>query len=260
LTSANDRNFINSFARGLQLIMTFTKERSKLSLTEVARANEMNLPTARRYLHTLVQMGFIIKDKETQAFQLTPKVLRLGSWMLEAMGIRERLLPYMSAITKEWDITTHCAILEGVEIVTVERLRSTDVVNLDLTAGSRLPAYATSLGKAILAFLPLDEQKALVTRIGLKPLTPFTITGQKELLKELDGIRTRFYAVADQELTIGLKTMAVPIFDKKGTVEASFGVSYPVFRARENGLEDTLKEKLIEVMNHASPVINPNIA
>lgn len=253
MSNATDRNFINSFAKGLQLIMTFSKERPRLSLTEVAKANKMNLPSAKRYLHTLSQMGFVIKNEETQTFQLTPKILRLGSWMLQSMGIRERLLPYMNALTMEFNVTTHCAILEGIEIVTVERLRSSDVVNLDLTTGSRLPAYATSLGKAILAFLPPDEQKELISKIDFKPLTAFTITGKKKLLEELQDVHKRLYAIADQELTIGLKTMAVPIFDPKGIIEASFGVSYPVIRAQENGLEETLSRKLTEVMNQTSP-------
>lgn len=133
VTDPIDRNFIHSFANGLQLIMTFTKDRLKLSLTEVANANDMNLPTARRYLHTLVQMGFANKDEETQTFHLTPKVLRLGSWMLQSMLIRERLLPYMSALTRKLDITTHCARLNGNEIVTVERLRFSDVTNYSVT-------------------------------------------------------------------------------------------------------------------------------
>jgi len=252
MKGSTDRNFINSFAKGLTLIMGFTKERPRLNLTEVAKANQMNLVTARRYLHTLVQMGFVIKDEDTSLFQLTPKVLRLGAWLLQSMSIRERLLPHMNAMTKSWDVTTHCAVLEGTEVITVERIRSSDVVNLDLTAGSRLPIYATSLGKAIAAFLPGDMQRQLIAKIGIKPLTPYTITAKNELVKELKQIRTRYYAVADQELTVGLKTMAIPIFNQKGAVEASCGVSYPIMRASEKGLEAALKTELLEVMNRAS--------
>jgi len=175
--------------------------------------------------------------------------------MLQSMGLRERLLPHMSTLSKKWNITTHCAILEGAEVVAVERIRSSDVVNLDLTAGSRLPVYATSLGKAILAFLPLDEQKRVIAQIPFKALTPFTITRKNRFFEELADIRQRFYSVADQELTIGLKTMAVPIFNQQGAVEASFGVSYPAIRSREAGLEQTLIAKLIEVMNQTSPVV-----
>ncbi len=247
----SDRNFINSLAKGLGLIMHFSKERPNRSLTEIAKANDMNLPTTRRYLHTLTKLGFLIKDESAKTFQLTPKVLRLGSWLLGSMGIKERLLPYMTSIRNEWDVTTHCAIIEGREIVTVERLRSSDVVNLDLSAGSRLPLHATSLGKAILAFMSPDQQKKITEQLDLKALTPYTISDANLFLMELEKTKQRGYAIAVQELSLGLKTMAAPVFDSQGMVEASFGVSYPLTRAQENGFEEALIKKLFEIKNNA---------
>jgi len=244
-----DRNYINSLAKGLNLLMTFTKAQPKMSLTEVARRNNMNLPTTRRYLHTLVQENFLVKDDQNQIYQLTPKVLRLGSWVMETMGIREIVRPYMRAITKEYDVTTHCAILEDTEVVTVERLRSSDVVNLDITTGSRLPVYCTSLGKAILAFIGTQERDEICNRIEFKALTPYTITDRYMFIKELESTKARGYAIAVQELSLGLKTMAVPIFDKTKMVEASFGVSYPVTRSQEKDLEAKLIEKLLSIKN-----------
>jgi len=251
LTESNDRNFINSFAKGLQLIMTFTRERPKLSLTEVAKANDMNLPTTRRYLHTLTKLGFLIKDESINTFQLTPKVLRLGSWIIGSMGIKERLLPYMISIRNEWDVTTHCAIIEGKEVVTVERIRSSDVVNLDLSAGSRLPLHATSLGKAILAFMSPEQQKEIAEQLDFKPLTPYTISDMNLFLMELEKTKLRGFAIAVQELSLGLKTMATPVFNSEGIVEASFGVSYPLTRAQENGLEEALIKRLHEIRDNA---------
>ena len=95
-------------------------------------------------------------------------------------------------------------------------------------------------------------QRQLIADIGIRPLTPYTITAKNKLVRELKQVRTRYYAVADQELTLGLKTMAIPIFDRRGFVEASFGVSYPVMRASEKGLETALKTGLLAVMNRAS--------
>lgn len=251
MTDSNDRNFINSFAKGLQLITTFTKERSKLGLTEVAKANDMNLPTARRYLHTLTKLDFIIKDESTQTFQLTPKVLRLGSWVISSMGIKERLLPYLISIRNEWDVTTHCAIMEGNEIVNVERIRSSDVVNLDISAGSRLPLHATSLGKAILSFMSPEKQKEIAEQLDFKALTPYTITDMNTFLIELEKTKQRGYAIAVQELSLGLKTMAIPVFNSEEIVETAFGVSYPLNRAQENGLEEALIKRLFEVRDKA---------
>jgi IclR family pca regulon transcriptional regulator len=232
-------------------MMSFTKDRPKLSLTEVAKDNNMNLPTARRYLLTLKKLGFMIKDESTQTFQLTPKVLRLGSWVISSMGIKERLLPYMISIRNELDVTTHCAILDGNEVVTVERIRSSDVVNLDLSAGSRLPLHATSLGKAILAFMSPEQQKEIAKQLDYKTLTPYTITNMNQLSEELEKTRQRGYSIADQELSLGLKTMAIPVFNSKKIVEASFGVSYPLTRADENGFEEVLIQKLFEIKDNA---------
>lgn len=244
-----DREFVNSLAKGLNLLMCFTKDRPVWSLTQMARANQMSLPTARRYLHTFTKLGFMVKDETAKTFQLTPKVLQLGGWVFESMTIRNRLMPYMKSIRNDLDVTTHCAILEGNEIVAVERLLSSDVVNIDLSAGSRLPIHATSLGKAIVAFMGYGEQKKIASLLEFRPLTPHTITDVKSFLRDLKKTHSRGYAVADQELNIGLKTLAIPVFDKKGMVEASFGVSFPLSRTQEQGFEDRLIERLFEVRN-----------
>lgn len=243
----SDREFVNSLAKGLNLLMCFTKHHYSLSLSEVARANNMNLPTARRYLHTYTKMGFMVKDNATKTFQLTPKVLRLGAWVLEATGLKQRLMPYMTSIRNDYDVTTYCAVLEGRQVVTLDRIRSTDVVNLDLRAGSRLPLHATSLGKAIVAFMELKEQQKIAGQLNFKKHTPKTITDKDLFLAELQKTRQRGYAVADQELTIGLKTLATPIFDREGRVEAAFGVSYPFSRAQEPEFENTLINCLFDI-------------
>jgi IclR family pca regulon transcriptional regulator len=246
---STDRNFINSLAKGLNFLMTFSKHRPRMNLTELAKANNMNLPTARRYLHTLAKQGFVVKDEATGAFQLTPKVLRLGSWVMETMGIRERLLPYMNSITRKYNVTTHCAILEGTEAVTVERLRSADVVNLDLTAGSRLPLHATSLGKSLLAWMPQKERDAVLDRLQFTAFTPHTLTSREAFEADLEITKERGYSIAEQELSLGLKTMAVPIAGPNGLTEASCGVSYPITRAVDPGLEEALIRELLELQD-----------
>jgi len=246
-----DREFVNSLAKGLKLLMCFKESQRVWNLTEMARENDMNLPTARRYLHTFTKMGFMIKDETTKTFQLTPKVLRLGAWVINSMGIKQRLLPYMKAIRNDLDVTTHCSILEGNEIVALKRIRSSNVLNLDLGTGSRLPLHATAMGKAIVAFMDIEEQKKIAEQLDFQPLTPKTITEKDSFLTELQKTRERGYAVTDQELTIGLKTMGIPIFNTKGIVEASFGVSYPLSRAQKEGFENVLINRLIDVKKNA---------
>lgn len=242
-----DRDFVASFAKGLLLLSRFTRHQPAMTLSEVAKLNNLNLPTARRYLYTLKQMGFVFHDEQSKRYRLTSKVLCLGGWVLESMDLRTRLLPYLNNITKEMGITTSCGIIEGKEVVTIERIRSKDVVNLDLTAGSRLPIHATSLGKAIAAFLPQPELDALIEQLDFQNYTPYTKTDPKQFLKELIRIKQHGYACTDQELTLGMKSIAVPIFDKTGKVEASFGVSYPSHRPQTEAFEQILIERLLDI-------------
>jgi IclR family transcriptional regulator, pca regulon regulatory protein len=246
-TKSEDREFIGSLARGLAILSGFTPHKPALTLSEVARSHSLNLPTARRYLHTFKRLGYIFYEEESKKYRLTSKVLRLGGWLIESIGLRSRLLPYLNSITRELGITTSCAILEGSEVVTVERMRSPDVINLDLTAGSRLPIHATSLGKAIAAFLSRDELRELMAQIEFVRYTKYTKTNPKQFLEELKKTQKRGYATSNQELTLSLKSFAVPIFDKNAKIEASFGVSYPSHRSREEGLEKKILQRLLDV-------------
>lgn len=246
-----DREFINSLAKGLNLLMCFTKEHPAWNLSQIAKENDMNLPTAKRYLHTYTKMGFMTRDESDKTFQLTPKVLRLGAWIMGAMEIKQRLLHHMKSLRNDLNVTCHCAVIEGNEIIALERIRSSDVVNLDLSAGSRLPIHATSLGKAIVAFMEPGEQERIADRLDFKQLTAHTITDKKSFLNDLNRVKDRGYAIADQELSIGLKTMAVPIFDTNNHVEGSLGISYPLSRANEEGLEDLLIKRLFEISQNA---------
>ncbi|MCK5836070.1 MAG: helix-turn-helix domain-containing protein [Desulfobacula sp.] len=242
-----DREFVNSLAKGLTLLMCFTKNHPMWSLSKIAKANDMNLPTARRYLHTFTKLGFMIKDDTTKTFHLTPRTLRLGGWVIDSMGIKDRLMPHMKSIRNDLDVTTHCAILEGKELVAVDRILSSDLVNLDLSPGSRLPIHATSLGKAILAFMDILEQKQITGKIEFKQLTPHTITDVQSFLADLEKTKFRGYAISDQEVAIGLKTLAIPIFNQKGAVEAAFGVSFSLSRTLKKGFEDSLIERLFDL-------------
>ena len=254
----SDRDFVASFAKGLLLLSRFSRHQPAMTLSEVARLNHLNLPTARRYLYTLKKLGFVFYEDQSMGYRLTSKVRSLGSWVLESMDLRTRLLPYLSSITNEMDITASCAIIEGGELVTIERTRSKDVVNLDLTAGSRLPVHATSLGKAIAAFLPPAELDALIVQLDFLSYTPYTKTNPKQFRTELDQIRRQGYALTDQELTLGMKSIAVPIFDKNEQVEASLGVSFPCHRPQTEELEQVLIERLRDISVKTSKAAAPS--
>jgi IclR family pca regulon transcriptional regulator len=157
----------------------------------------------------------------------------------------------MIETTRELDVTTQCAMLDGTDIVFVDRVRSREVVNLDLTVGSRLPCYCTALGKAILAFLDRDKAKKIIDSLKFISHTPFTVSNREQFLEVLRETRERGYAINNQELTLGLKTIAAPVF-KDGLVEGAFGMSYPIHRVEENDLEQLFAERLKEIVRKVS--------
>lgn len=245
------RYFVNSLARGISILNTFSSNRPILSPTELAAANNLTLPTCARYISTLRDLGYIVQDPITKKCTLTPKILSLGFPFLKNMDLRARLLPYMVGITTELNVTSQCAMLDGEEIVFLDRVRSKEVVNLDLTVGSRLPCYCTALGKAMLAFMDKEEVRRLIDRIEFIPHTPHTITDKGLFEKTLRLTKRRGYSINDQELTLGLKTLAIPIF-KDGMVEGAFGMSYPIHRVEGNGLEKVFIKKLKDVVKRVS--------
>lgn len=247
-----ERWFINSLAKGLDCLTTFRHKRSGLTLSEVARANGMNLVTAKRYLMTLCSLGYLRLDERTKTYSLTTKVLRLGAWILETMDLRTRLMGYLDTLTSEFDVTTSCAILDGCEVVYLDRRRSSEVVNLDITAGSRLPIHSTSQGKAIAAFLDSAAQDRLLDQLDYQAHTRFTKTDRQQLLQELLETRERGYAISIQELSLGMNSMAVPIFDQMGKVEGSFGVSMPCGIFDREGLRTRLIPRLLKITRQAS--------
>lgn len=249
---ARPRYFIHSLEKGLSILNRFFPQRPDLTLSELARASGMTLGTTHRYLLTLKELGYLMQDPETKKYRLTPKVLTLGFSVLRSMDLRSRVLPYMINMARDLDATAQCAILEGTEIVYIERVRSSDVVNLDLTTGSRLPAYCTSMGKAILAFMDEKESRKLIGKMDLVPHTPYTITDAETLWKELQLTKQRGYAINNQELTLGLRTLAVPIFDEGRRVEAALGLSFPCHRTEGNNVEGVFVERLLEISEKVS--------
>ena len=246
------RHFIHSLQKGLSILTTFTPQKPDLTLSEIARVDHMTLATAHRYLLTLKELGYIEQGSGTKKYRLTSKVLELGFLVLKSMDLRTKVLPYMIQTTTDLGVTTHCAILVGTEIVYIERIRSSDITYLDLAEGFRLPAYCTALGKAILAFMDEKEREHVIQNMNLVSLTPHTITDKETLRKELELTRHRGYAIDSQELALGLRALAVPIFKEEQKVEAAFGISFPCHRTEGNNLEAVFVERLVEISRKIS--------
>lgn len=245
------KKFIQSLEKGLLMLRTFSAQRPDLSLSEISTATGMSPGTVHRYLYTLETIGYIKQAPDTKRYWLTPKVLGLGFAAFRSMDLRKRVLPYMIGVANDLNVTVQCSILDGHEILFIERVRSKSVVDLDLSAGSRLPAYCTSQGKTLLAFMDEETTREIIEKIEMVPLTPYTNTDKDLLWEELKQVRKVGYATNNQELREGLFAIAAPIF-KEGQVEAALGFSVPNNLIGKGNFKETLVERLLSITKKIS--------
>jgi IclR family pca regulon transcriptional regulator len=246
--SKNQRYFIYSLERGLRVLEAFSSERKHLSLSEVAQMTNMSLPTTTRYLYTLKDLGYLNLETTTNQYHLTTKTLSLGFEALNSMDIITKLRPYLMQLNREFNVTSQLAILDGMEIVLIERIRAKNVTNLELAVGTKMSAYGTSLGRAMLAYFDINRLQEYLKKVKFKRLTPYTITKKKELMDELEKTRQRGYAINMQEYSLGWGNFAAPVF--KGTeVEGAFGVAFPYYLTENKKFIESLTHKILEIAN-----------
>jgi IclR family transcriptional regulator, pca regulon regulatory protein len=223
--STTSRYFVQSLANGLKVLECFGKERDALTLMEVARSLEWTKASAYRYLATLTALGYLQMEEPSRRYRPTVRVLNLGHATLNALTFPELALPFLERISRRFNESASMAVLDGTEVVYVARAASTRRLATHIHVGSRLPAFCTSLGKVLLAFLPDAERESLLKRIAYKRFTPNTITDQRKLRRLLIQVRRQGYALNDQELDLGLRSCSVPVFGKQGEPLGAINVS-----------------------------------
>src|SRR5579884_443354 len=221
---SGDPAYSQSLERGLAILSAFTSGRPLLGVSELGREIGLNRSTTHRYVATLAMLGYLQQDIATKKYRLGPRVLDLGFSAINSMELREVAAPHLQALSDETGHTVNMAILDGTDIVYVERCRSSRAgqreIDLNLHVGSRLPAYCTSLGKVLLAHLPRDEQEAVLDRSELRRLGPNTLTARSALLAELKRVREAGLAINNEELAYGLRSIAAPVLSPTGIAAA----------------------------------------
>jgi len=218
-----------SLERGLAILSTFGSARPLLGVSDLSREVGLSRSTTHRYVSTLAALGYLQQDAETRKYRLGPRVLDLGFSAINSMELRHVSAPHLQLLSDSTGRTVNMAVLDGVDIVYIERCRSSRgerrEIDLNLHVGSRLPAYCTSMGKVLLAFLPADELKGALAGIRLAQRGPNTITAKAELQRELERVRTRGLAVNNEELAYGLRSIAAPVRAQTGEVVAAINVA-----------------------------------
>jgi IclR family transcriptional regulator, pca regulon regulatory protein len=220
---------VQSLERGLSVIRAFDAEHRELGLSEVARATGLTRAAARRFLLTLVALGYMHFDGGR--FSLRPRVLELGFAYLSSLSLPELAAPHMEQLVTQLNESSSISVLDDTDVVYVARVPTRRIMSITLAVGARLPAYATSMGRVLLAALPDGELDERLARIDVRALTPRTVKSRAELRKVLEQVRRQGYAVTDQELEQGLRSAAVPIHDASGATIAALNVSVHASRA-----------------------------
>lgn len=236
-------NFIQSLERGLAVINSFSQDHPSQTLSEAASRTGLTRATARRVLLTLAELGYV--DQQGRDFSLTPKVLDLGYSFLSSFRVVEMAEPYMEALVDEVKESSSMSVLDSHEIVYVARVPTSRIMTIALALGSRLPAYPTSMGRALLSGLSNDDLDEFIATTAFEPLTEHTITDPKHFRAVIDAVRETGYALVDQELEEGVRSIATPITNGRGEVVAALNLSCHASRVDVGRMRDEYRPKLL---------------
>lgn len=242
-------DFIEALARGLDVIKGFQPGRTSMSLSEVATAAGLARPTARRILLTLEELGYVRTDD--RGYRLTPRVLELGTAYVESLGLWDVARPHVEALVARTGASSSLAQLDGSDIVYVARVSVPKLIALRVDIGTRFPAAQTSQGKVLLAALSPAELEAALAVPSRAGLPPYIGRSTEQLSRELTEVRARGWALADEELAPGVRSVAVPVRDGSGAVRAAMNVTV---HAAETSTETLLQEYLPLLLRTAGDV------
>ncbi len=248
-----DAILVQSLARGLSVIRTFGREAQRQTLSEVAARAGLSRATARRFLHTLTGLGYASFDGKH--FALTPRVLDLGYAYLASTPLWEVAQPHMEKVTAKLHESCSVSVLEDSDIVYVARVPTERIMTVTLGVGTHLPAFATSMGRVLLAHLPPAQLERFFATARLERLTERTVTDPRELRAILREVAQRGWALVDQELELGVRSVAAPIRDAGGRVIAAMNASGHAARVTVAQMKREFVPVLLEAVHNVSATL-----
>lgn len=234
---------MGGFAKGLSVIEAFGASNEGLTIADIARLTGLDRATARRCVITLVHTGYATANG--RLYTLTPKVLRLSAAYLNA-PLPSLIQPSLENVAEKLHESCSASVLDGGEIVYIARAAQLRVMSIGLNTGSRLPAYCSSMGRVLLAALPEDEARERLEASDRIKRTEKTLTDIDDLLQELERVRRNGYAINDQELEVGLRSIAVPVYNMAGDVVAALNVGVQAARRSTKDLKTDILPILLE--------------
>jgi IclR family transcriptional regulator, pca regulon regulatory protein len=247
--------FVNSLNNGLLILECFTPIQSSLSLSETCKLTGLSKATVFRLLKTLSQQNYLRYDSRNRRYYLGPRVLSLGFAVLQGMEVREISRPYIQKLSEECRKTVNLAVLDGIEMVHIDRIRFPDVRDLNMRIGSRIPAYNTALGRAVLAHQEKEKFQEILKEICKDPKNVKSLgVDGKILAKILDKVRKEGFAISDEEFAKGIRAIAVPLFSPNGVAYA-INIVVPSDTVSVDELKIAYASKLIEIGQEISEML-----
>ncbi len=226
--SGRHRDFVQSLERGLAIIKVFDADRPRLTASEIAQASGLTRAAVRRFLFTLSELGYV--QSHRNGYELTSHVLELGYAYLSSFTFPEVALPHLEKLVADSSEASEGSILDRDDVVYVVRVPGPALMTISVSVGARRPAYATAMGRVLLANLPALELEKYLTSSPFAPMLPNTITDPDALRAELSAVREQGFALVNQELEIGLVAVAVPVRDRHGSARAAINLSTHIGR------------------------------
>jgi IclR family pca regulon transcriptional regulator len=235
--------FVQSLQRGLEVIRAFDADARELTLSDVARRTGLSRAAARRFLLTLVDLGYVRTD--ARYFSLSPRVLELGYAYLSSLSLPEVAEPHLEALVAEVRESSSLSVLDGPDIVYVARVPVSRIMTVAINVGTRFPAHATSMGRVLLAGLAEPELDVYLEQAELQRLSPRTVTSTSALRTELRRVRDQGWSIVDQELEEGLRAVAAPVRDASAKVVAAINLSAHASRSSIESMRRDLLPPLL---------------
>jgi IclR family pca regulon transcriptional regulator len=252
---SGDANFMASLARGLAVIQAFSMEKRQQTISQLSIKTGLSRAAVRRCLYTLSKLGFAGSD-DSRHFFLQPRILSLGHSYISSMPLAASAQPVMRHLSEILHESCSIATLDGIDVVYVARVNVTRIMSIDLVVGSRLPAFCTSMGRVLLANLPPAELESFFERVQFTSFTERTIVSAEKLRQALRLVLRNGYSLVDQELEVGLRSMAVPIRNPNGKVVAALNVGVHAQRLSVQELQNRFLPQLQAAAQELSLLLN----
>jgi IclR family transcriptional regulator, pca regulon regulatory protein len=248
------KEFVRSVERAFSIVRAFGRESPSLTLSQVAERTGLTRASARRFLMTLESLGYI--GSEDRQFFLRPRILDLGFAYLSSVPVFDIVEAHMEGVVQQVQESSSASVLDGTDIIYILRVPTKRVMSVQIEVGTRLPAYATSMGRVLLAALGPEQLENYLREVKIERLTPMTVTSQQGLRLALTQVREQGWCLLDQELEVGVRSVAVPLHDAAGHVFAAMNISTNATRVPA----ERLLGEYLPLLRKAADGINEEIA